>query len=333
MIPKRIENLISRVTCTGSRFHRWYFLLLPVAALFFVSCGKRADPAPKPKSPLPFEFAGAWGDKGDGPGKFDQPVAFATDLLGRVFFVDPAAGFVDKFESNGTPLLTFQDSRVRHAAGIAVDSGGAIYIADAERGIVTIFFPNGTFLRELRIAPQRHFSGTLGISVDGQGNLYVPDPNGSRVVRLNDRGRVSGSWPAPRIKSPGERPTSVAAAEDGSFYVAYSQTGRIEKYSHEGSLVTSWNAAENPTGESQPVTGLAVGEGYVFTMSAVPAEVRVWTLDGQHKLDADLGAHLGATAIAAPQIAVTPHSEFLVFDPAASRVCRFRMHLDTKEQP
>jgi hypothetical protein len=32
-----------------------------------------------------------------------------------------------------------------------------------------------------------------------------------------------------------------------------------------------------------------------------------------------------------PQIAVTPHGELLVFDPAAPKVFRFRMHLENKE--
>ena len=68
---------------------------------------------------------------------------------------------------------------------------------------------------------------------------------------------------------------------------------------------------------------------FVFTMAASSAEIRVWTTDGQHKLDADLGTNLGK--IAAPQIAVTPHAELLVFDPAAPRVFRFRMHLENKE--
>ena len=35
--------------------------------------------------------------------------------------------------------------------------------------------------------------------------------------------------------------------------------------------------------------------------------------------------------IAAPQIAVTPHAEMLVFDPSAPKVFRFRMHLENKE--
>jgi hypothetical protein len=309
----------------------WKFLLpLAAAALFLSSCGKRVDPAPKPQAPPPFEFLGAWGEKGEGPGKLDAPVAFATDALGNVFFADPGAGFIHKFEAKGTPLLSFEDARVRHATGIAVDSGGAIYVADAERGNISIFFPDGSFLRALRSAPQRHFSGPLGISVDDQGNLYVPDPNGSRVAKFDARGRLVKSWAVPKNAAPDERPSWVATSEDGSVFVAYFKTGRIEKYSSNGSLVTSWIATDNPSGESHPIAGLAVGGGFVLTMSAAPPQIRVWTLDGQHTLDANLAEHLGA--IAAPQIAVTPHAELLVFDPAAPRVFWFRMNLDAKEQ-
>jgi hypothetical protein len=314
-------------TCPG----QCKFLLpLMAAALFLASCGDRVDPAPKPQAPPPFEFLGAWGEKGDGPGKLDAPAAFATDAIGRVFIADPGTGFIDKFEAKGTPLLSFEDARVRHATGIAVDSGGAIYVADAERGNIFIFFPDGTFLRTLRSAPQRHLSGPLGISLDGGGNLYVPDPNGSRVEKFDARGRLLRSWHAPESGASDERPSWVATSEDDSIFVAYFKTGRIEKYSSDGSLLTSWNAANSPAEESHPIAGLAVGGGFVFTMSTAPPQIRVWTLDGQHKLDANLADHLGT--IAAPQIAVTPHSELLVLDPSASRIFWFRMHIDPKEE-
>src|SRR4029077_10285523 len=102
------------------------FPLAALAVIFFLSsCGNRATPAPKPQPPPPFEFLSSWGEKGPGPGQLDDPVSLAADSLGNVFFVDPAAGFVHKFESKGVPLQSFEDSRVRHAAGIAVDSGGA----------------------------------------------------------------------------------------------------------------------------------------------------------------------------------------------------------------
>jgi NHL repeat len=304
---------------------------LLAAMLFLASCGKTVDPAPKPPAPPPFEFLGAWGEKGEGPGKLVAPVTFATDVLGKVYIADPGADFVHKFQAKGTPLLSFEDARVRHASGIAVDSGGAIYVADAERGNIFIFFPDGTFLRSLRSAPQRHFSGALGISVDDDGNLYVPDPTASRLVKFNSRGRLLGSWAAPAKAAPEERPSWVAASQDGSVFVAYFKTGRIEKYSSDGSLATSWIAAENPSEESEAISGMAVGGDFVFTMSAAPPEVRVWTLDGRHKLDANLAEQLGA--VAAPQIAITPQSELLVFDPSAPRVFRFRMHLDSKELP
>jgi hypothetical protein len=64
-------------------------------------------------------------------------------------------------------------------------------------------------------------------------------------------------------------------------------------------------------------------------MAASSAEIRVWTMDGKLKLDADLGTNLGK--IAAPQIAVTPREEMLVFDPAAPKIFRFRLHLESKE--
>src|SRR5579863_5191732 len=198
---------------------RWRFPQAALAAVFFlVSCGNRATPAPKPQPPPPFEFLGAWGDKGDGPGKLDEPVAFATDSLGNVLFADPGSSFVHKFTPGGTPLLSFEDTQLRHAAGIAADSGGAIYVVDAERGSILIFFPDGTFLRTMHFAPQRHFSGAMGIGTDDQGNVYVPDPAGSRVMKFDGRGRLTKSWRVPNNPSnpskdatlTDERPSEVA---------------------------------------------------------------------------------------------------------------------------
>jgi len=301
-----------------------------VAAIFLVSCGNRANPAPKPQPPPPFEFLGAWGDKGEGPGKLDAPVSFAADSLGNIFFADPGTGFVHKFESSGTPLQSFEDSRLHHAAGIAVDSGGAIYVADAQRGNIHIFFPDGTFLQSWRMAAQRHFSGPLGIGTDEQGALYVPEPALSRVLKLNSRGHLVKSWPAPqKALSADERPSWVSAEPDNSVFVAYFSTGRIEKFSSDGSWMTSWPAANTASGEPSPMSGFAVAGGFVFTMAASSAEIRVWTIDGQRKLDADLGTSLGK--IAAPQIAVTPREELLVFDPSTPKVFRFRMHLENRE--
>jgi len=310
---------------------RWRLAQAALASVFFlVSCGNRVNPAPKPQPPPPFEFLGAWGEKGQGPGKLDAPVAFAADSLSHVFFADPGGGFVHKFESKGTPLLSFEDTRVRHAAGIAVDSGGAIYVTDAQRGNIHIFFPDGTFLQSWRSPAQRKFIGPLGIGTDEQGDLYVPDPTHSRLLKFNNRGHLVKSWPAPqKALSADERPSWVSLEPDDTVFVAYFSTGRIEKFSSDGSWMTTWAAASNASGEPSPISGFAVAGGFVFTMAASTSEIRVWTTDGKNKLDADLGTSLGK--IAAPQLAVTPREELLVFDPSAPKVFRFLMHLQTKE--
>lgn len=302
-----------------------------LAAVFFlISCGNRVNPAPKPQAPPPFEFLGAWGDKGQGPGKLDAPVSFTADSLNHIFFVDPGANFIHKFESTGTPLLSFEDTRVRHAAGIAVDSGGAIYVADAQRGNILIFFPDGTFLQSWHSPVQRHFSGSLGIGTDEQGSLYMPDPAHARVLKYNNRGHLVKSWPAPqKALSADEQPSWVSVEPDNTVFVAYFKTGRIEKFTSDGSWMTAWSAANAPPGEPSPLSGFAVAGDFAFTMAASSGEIRVWTLEGKLKLDADLGTSLGK--IAAPQLVVTPHEELLVYDPAAPKVFRFRLHLENKE--
>jgi sugar lactone lactonase YvrE len=303
-----------------------------LAVFFLVSCGNRANPAAKPQAPPPppFEFIGAWGDKGDGPGQLDGPISFAVDTLSDVFFVDPAAGFVHKFEPKGTPLLSFEDTRLRHASGIAVDAGGAIYVIDAAQGAIHVFFPDGSFFQTWHSNAQRHFSGALGMGADEQGTLYLPDSANSRVLKINNHGHLVKSWPAPqKAISPDERPSWVCALPDNFVFVAYFSTGRIEKFSSDGAAATAWAAASTPSTESNPISGFAVAGDLVFTMAASSSQIRVWSADGQHKLDADLGANL--STIAAPQILVTPHSELLVLDPATPKVYRFRMHLDSKE--
>ena len=313
---------------------RWKFLLAAVfAALLAASCGKRADPAPKPQAPPPFEFLNAWGDKGEGPGKLDQPVAFTADILGNVLFADPGAGFVHKFQSKGTPLLSFEDPRLHRASGIAVDSGGAIYVADAERGSVLIFFPDGTFYRARQVAAQPHFTGPLGISVDITGHLYVPDPAHSRIVKIDPQGRLGKSWTVPKDPKADERPSAVGTVKDESVFVAFDKGGRIEKYSSDGAWITSWNAMDNLAGDSHSVAGFAVTDEFVFALIVSPPQIRVWTIDGQHKLDADIAEHLATISgpVTALQIAVTPHAELLVFDPSAPRVFRFRIHLEAEE--
>ena len=251
--------------------------LLTSSRCSIVSCRRSAsEPAAKTATPPPFEFLDACGNKGTDAGQLDAPVAMAVDALGRVFFVDPAAGFVDKFESTGTPLLSFEDPRVKQASGIAVDSGGAIYVADAARGSVLVFFPDGTFLKAIQIPSQPHFTGPLAISVNDAGDLYVPDPAHSRIAKFDAHGRPLRSWTVPKNASADEKPSSVAVAQDDSLFVAYAATGRIEKYSSDGAWVNSWIATDGLPGTSPALYSFALSGQFVYALAGALLQIRVW---------------------------------------------------------
>lgn len=315
----------------NSGWTRWIPLIALAAIFLLVSCGNRVAPAPKPQPPPPFEFLGAWGDKGDAPGQLDAPVPPTTDTLGNIFFADPAAGFVDKFESNGTPLLSFQENSVRRASSIGVDAGGAIYLDNAQQGSILVFFPDGTFFQSWRGAADRHL-GPLGFGIDEDGKIYLPDPEKSRILKLSNHGHLLKSWAAPQMPvSPDERPSWVFAEPDDVVFVAYASSGRIEKFTSDGAPLTAWPAASTPASAVNPISGFAATDKFVFTIAPSSGEIRVWTLDGQHKLDADLSSNLGK--IVDPQIVATARGELLVFDPAVPKAFRFRMHLQDKESP
>ena len=147
-------------------------------------------------------------------------------------------------------------------------------------------------------------------------------------MKYNSRGQLSQSWKVPHdAPSTTEQPFAVAIGPDGSVFVAYATTARVEKYSPQGTWVTSWkDATDSRAGDAtRHLTGFAVAGQSVFTAASAPPRIHVWTLDGQSKLENDLGGQLDG--VTSPQIAVTSRGEFLVFDPNMPRVLRFRLHL------
>jgi hypothetical protein len=312
-----------------------------VVTLFLLAGCSRAQPqaAVVPQQPA-LEFIGQWGVAGDGPGQLDNPVGPAVDTFGRVYFASRGSGSLNKFDSAGVPLISFEADGVRRAAGIAVDVGGGIYIADAALGQIRVYFPEGDFLRTLPVAPQRNYAGPFGFSVAEDGAIFVPDPVGGRVQVLSSQGKMERIWrvlpdaaagkaaapakPASATASKPSKPVVAAVGPDGFVYVADAQTNRIVKFTREGMRVASWDdSADDPA----PILGLAVSSNYVFMLRGASPRIVVWTLDGQRRLADNLGDRLDAAPANAGSLALSPAGELIVLDPGVPRVLRFRIHL------
>jgi hypothetical protein len=166
------------------------------------------------------------------------------------------------------------------------------------------FFKPGGFLPCSAIFPAPSVSASTKRAF-----VYAPDPAKSRIQKFNNHGRLVKSWPAPQKPiSPDERPV-VGRVPNRIILCLWRTFPPGASRNFPPTALRSLPGRrrilhrENP----MPLSGLAAAGDFVFTMAASSGEIRVWTADGQHKLDADLGANLGK--IAAPQLAVTPHAE------------------------
>jgi hypothetical protein len=303
-------------------------LLLSLAPICLGCSRNQPQAATIPKLPQ-VEFIEQWGIRGQAPGQLEIPVGPATDMIGRVYLADRGTTFVQKFETSGIPLLTFEHPSARTADAIAVDSGGAIYLSNARAGVIQVFFPEGQPLRVLRIAPQRAWKGPFAFSVDADGRIFVPDPSGGRVQVLTPEGRVRHVWRIPS-GSPGvtSHPFTAMAGSDGFVYVGDAASGRVLKFTSAGEQVASWRDAS----DAPPLVSLAVGRSHLFVLSGGQSlHLEVWDLGGRQELVDDLGGQLVTAKSSSVALAADALGNLLVLDSEVPRVLHFRIHLDSRE--
>jgi hypothetical protein len=308
-----------------SRRRIWFCTILIAFLPVFVGCSRAHSQAAAVLKPPPIEFIQQWGVRGTEPGQLENPAGPAMDSIGRVYFVDRATKFVQKFEATGIPLLCFETYAAREADSMAVDSGGAIYVANSRSGTIQVFFPQGDPLRPMRVAPQRTGEGPFVFSIDADGRVYVPDAAGARVQVLNSRGQILRIWRI--LPDAGEKAAHpfAAVADSDSVYVGDAADGRILKFARDGVQIAAFKAPDS--GEAPHFLGLAVSVKHVFALRGFPLQLEVWGQEGHRELVDTLGGRLSAIESAA-YLAADAAGNLVVLDPEGRRVLHFRAHLD-----
>jgi DNA-binding beta-propeller fold protein YncE len=296
--------------------------LLPVQG-----CSHMDTDAQPQRAVLPLlQFMGAWGIKGNGPGQLDEPTDMTTDALGNVFIADGGSHFVDKFDPQGTPLLSFQDPWIRYPDSIAIDRGGAIYVADATQHGVFIFLPSGDRYRGFRVRSRLSAEDALDVAVSDDGLIFVLDTNSGEILAYTPRARLVRTW---RVGGNGSKSNGHASAiawgPDGYLYVLDSASSRILRFTEEGRFVSEivmpFEGLGRKLGDEFVVSSSAI-----FVMDGDGLTLHVSTLDGKPKLDLDLSSKIGQTSRFIPPLAIGPHAELLILDEPAARVLRYRIN-------
>jgi tripartite motif-containing protein 71 len=141
-----------------------------------------------------------FGSQGEGPGQFDVPKAVTLDRQGNLYVADWGNHRIQKFSPDGAALGQFGidgngPGQIHLPSGIAVDRDGNMYISDSDNWRMIKLAADGTPVDQyppcgapgecgvLDGTNPGQFFDSNGVTVDGQGNLYVADSGNNRVER------------------------------------------------------------------------------------------------------------------------------------------------------
>jgi streptogramin lyase len=302
--------------------------ILAAALLVLIACAQPPAPPPAPTpapAKPPLEFLGEWGTRGDGPGQLQQPVAITSDAVGNVYIADAGNKFIQKFDANGRPLLSFQDSLLQAPSSLAVDSSGAIYVADAARNWVFVFRSNGERYRILRGSPGGRFRSAPIVAVDLLDNLYVLESREGRISKFGPYLSFEKEWDVPAEAGQSAQANSIATARDGRVLVADSGP-RVQAFTSEGELANPSGAWPQNGDRSGGLAQIASHKDHVVGLVQGGHAVQVWTSEGKEVLTESLDKYVQPRGERPLAITATSRGDLFVVDPAGARILRFRIN-------
>lgn len=198
--------------------------------------------------------------------RLDNPRGIVSDKKGNIYFADYGKDVIRKITTDGKVITiagTFdrgaKDGKAREAsfylpAGVAFDNAGNLYITDCYNnmirkmsvdGLVTTLAgkpaPQGKHNRGSKDGggPAASFSHPCGLTVDGQGNLYVADAGNHKIRKITPDGTVStfagtgkrGFDNGEPLKAAFYSPYGVVADKAGNLYIADYQNNVVRKIS------------------------------------------------------------------------------------------------------
>ena len=263
-------------------------------------------------------FAGT-GDRGYGGdggaairARLTRPTGVATDDAGNVYVADYGNSRVRRVDGSTGTITTLQGKRSSAPRfggwGVAVDSSGNVYVADPRHRLVRRLDIVTGKLTTLASSIDRGYEGfggaatwaqfvaPNGIAVDSSRNLYVADPSGGLVHRIDGiTGAITILPPRRSRAAPDDarRPTwvrlrapqGVAVDVLGNVYIADSADHRVRKVDIATQAITTVAGTGQWSYFASPDSLAADALGNLFFVDGH----RVWKLDSTGTVTAFAG--------------------------------------------
>jgi uncharacterized protein (TIGR03663 family) len=191
------------------------------------------------------EFVSMWGTLGQAETPFALwgPRGIAVNSQNQILVADTGNKRILIFDSNGNYIAQFGSAgfgpgQFDEPVGLAIDDDGQVYVTDTWNQRVQVFAPGG----DGQYVPVRSWDivGWYGssldnkpfIAVDQDGQVFVSDPEGYRILQFSGDGQFVLSWGDAGIGDDRFRlPTGLAADPDGGIWVTDAGNGRIMHFS------------------------------------------------------------------------------------------------------
>jgi DNA-binding beta-propeller fold protein YncE len=236
-----------------------------------------------------------FGKTGNGPGETFGYRAIAIGPNQNVFVLDAGNKRVNVYDRNGVFLRDFGvegegpgklgwDTR-----GLALDlENNWAYVTDASDGTVEKFALNGTPLDTFTVPgpDEGGFGGPREVTIGHDGNVYVSDYTGERVVVFSPSGAILRMIPSTSKPAPNggfNQPEGVAVDRaTGRVYVSDTFNHRVQRFSATGTFQRKWGYRGRGTGDAMDYPrGIAVGrDGSVWLNNTRSANIKHYTPNG-----------------------------------------------------
>ncbi|MEH6436175.1 NHL repeat-containing protein [Massilia sp. DD77] len=301
----------------------------------------------------------------DGPAassRFSDPYGVAIDPQGRIHVADGGdSNRIRVIAPDGTVGTLaggsegFADGKGTAAAfdtpsALALDHQGNLLVADTGNHAIRKVAPDGSVTTLAGggapgyldgVGRAARFNGPVGVAVDAAGIVYVADTYNDRIRRIGPDGSVTtiagngkpGKLDGPALEAAFDTPSAIAAALDGTLYVADTGNHAVRMIGRDGLVSTVAAPLET---ERRPMLRRPVGvavtrDGYLYIASGSGGRILQRRPDGELRAlqDADLAPDPegfgsdGTVQLFGPRaIAVDRDGSLVVSDAAAPRVHR-----------
>lgn len=187
------------------------------------------------------DFIKMWGTFGQAETPFALwgPRAIAVDKQGHVLVADTGNKRIVIYDSDGNYITQFgkegfSPGEFNEPVGVAVDGEGKVYVTDTWNQRVQVFVPGPN--NEYTPLTNWEIVGWYGqsldnkpfIAVDGQGHVFVTDPEGYRVLEFSQQGQFLRFWGDYGTGPDGfSLPNGIITDPQGGVWVADSGNNRI----------------------------------------------------------------------------------------------------------